>query len=132
MRAIRMAFPEDVPDILASFPPVAEAPPRAMALAFEDGRLIGLLGLDWSDGRHVQAGPILLAPGYEQARWVVLRLVEEAEGFLARAGVQSYIFSTPESNIPLRRVAEKIGARPYAAAKGLIWYEREVNGYVQS
>ncbi len=123
MRTIHPATPED----RAAFK--LDQQPSALFVAEEDGEVIGGIGADWSDGRHVQVGPLTLLPGHEHKKWAILRLTEFVEGFLAKAGVTSYVFFVPENNVRHRRVVEHAGARPYAYENGNIWYRREVGSY---
>lgn len=98
--------------------------PKALFIAKDESGIIAVLGADWT-GRQVQIGPMLLTPGNENKRWAILRLFEHVEDFLARAGVDGYVFSVAEDN-PLRYIVERSVATPYAAQDGLIWYSRKV------
>ncbi len=132
-RTIRSATDADLPAIRALLPAgmTMTHTPSAIFIAEEDEQIVGGIGLDWSTG-FVKAGPLLLAPGHEHKKWLVLRLIEFLEAFLANSGVTRYTFITPENNLAFRRVAEKAGAQPYAVVPGGICYSREVNSYGRS
>ncbi len=130
MRSIRVATDHDLPALSAAFQAAGMTVgywPSTIFLAEENGQLLGGIALDWCTG-IAKVGPLLLAPGHEHKKWVVLRLIEFVESFLAKAGVRHYTFYIPKNNLAFQRVAEHAGARPYAAIPGGTFYMREV-GY---
>lgn len=134
MRAIRIATETDMTAVaaLCAHAGMPFDPPSTL-FVMEDANVIrGALGVDWSTGT-VHAGPLVVDPEVANPTYVVLRLIEFLELFLAAAGVTTYIFSTPADNTRLRRVVEKAGASPYTTEDTptgtLIWYQREVHDY---
>ncbi len=126
MRPVFVATPPDLPAIKAACAEAGlpiEKVPNILFYCKDDSGMLGVFGLDWSRG-PAEAGPVFLMPGQEHKKWVLLRLIEAAEHFLANAGVDSYIFYIAEDNLLWRHLVERGGARPLAAQNGNIWYEK--------
>ena len=102
--------------------------PSMTFVAEEDGSIQAALGVDWQD-EAVVAGPFVVAPEAKGKRWMVLRLIETMERFLAERGVTSYLLSCACTNARWNRILQKAGCQRYATKNGRNWYTRKVGAY---
>lgn len=105
--------------------------PSVTFVAEEDGVVHAALGLDWS-GEFTVAGPLVVSKEARTKRWMILRLAETLEQFLAERGVDRYVLSIACNNKRWTRLVEKAGAVRYAVRDGRNWYIRRVGAYGDS
>jgi hypothetical protein len=127
MRNFRLATKDDVPQLLKLVGGVKKLGqlPDLACVAEVDGQIVAAVGLSIEDG-IVTAGPGVIARKWYGKPFLVFRLHEFLEDFLATRGVKAYVCSSVFQNKRMQRWLEKTGAREYARVDGRVWYYKVI------